>query len=201
MTDIDTTKMSASVKEAFNKQVAFFNIQQENAFFFCSPEEARHAMDSIREFREEGVQKKSDIIHLLKIKKELVKETKWILAPACNTVVSTGGSLSICALNQAIACIESHFPNPDEEEEDVMDVDIVIVHALRFADIRAWGEGCYYAADRTERKFGIVAYTINDTPVFLDNTIPPSIILLCSTGLYAKDKKLSLGKLEVTCDF
>ena len=50
--------------------------------------------------------------------------------PAANKVVSTGGALSIAALNQAFATIESHD----------LTVGKVVCHALRYADIRLWGK-------------------------------------------------------------
>ena len=50
--------------------------------------------------------------------------------PAANQIVSTGGALSLSALNQAFATVESHD----------LTVGKVVCHALRYADIRAWGQ-------------------------------------------------------------
>lgn len=60
--------------------------------------------------------------------------------PAANTVVSTGGALSIAALNQAFAAIESHD----------LTVGKVVCHALRYADIRLWGKTVYDEATQKE---------------------------------------------------
>ena len=60
--------------------------------------------------------------------------------PAANTVVSTGGALSIAALNQAFATIESHD----------LTVGKVVCHALRYADIRLWGKTVYDEATQKE---------------------------------------------------
>jgi len=60
--------------------------------------------------------------------------------PAANKVVSTGGALSIAALNQAFATIESHD----------LTVGKVVCHALRYADIRLWGKTVYDEATQKE---------------------------------------------------
>jgi len=60
--------------------------------------------------------------------------------PASNKVVSTGGALSIAALNQAFATIESHD----------LTVGKVVCHALRYADIRLWGKTVYDEATQKE---------------------------------------------------
>ncbi|MCK9433819.1 MAG: hypothetical protein M0R32_03135 [Candidatus Cloacimonetes bacterium] len=60
--------------------------------------------------------------------------------PAANTVVSTGGALSVSALNQAFATIEQHD----------LTVGKVVCHALRYADIRNWGKTVYDEATQKE---------------------------------------------------
>lgn len=60
--------------------------------------------------------------------------------PGANEVTSTGGSLSISALNQAFASIEQHD----------LTVGKVVCHALRYADIRAWGKTVYDEATQKE---------------------------------------------------
>ena len=60
--------------------------------------------------------------------------------PAANQVLSTGGALSIAALNQAFATIESHD----------LTVGKVVCHALRYADIRLWGKTVYDEATQKE---------------------------------------------------
>jgi hypothetical protein len=60
--------------------------------------------------------------------------------PAANKVTSTGGALSIAALNQAFAKIESHD----------LTVGKVVCHALRYADIRLWGKTVYDEATQKE---------------------------------------------------
>jgi len=47
-----------------------------------------------------------------------------------NTVTSTGGSLSLNAMNQAFATIEQHD----------LTVGKIVMHALRYADVRNWGK-------------------------------------------------------------
>lgn len=60
--------------------------------------------------------------------------------PAANTVVSSGGALSVSALNQAFATIEQHD----------LTVGKVVCHALRYADIRNWGKTVYDEATQKE---------------------------------------------------
>jgi hypothetical protein len=59
---------------------------------------------------------------------------------AAHTVVSTGGALSITALNQAFATVEQHD----------LTVGKVVLHALRYADIRNWGKTVYDEATTKE---------------------------------------------------
>ncbi len=60
--------------------------------------------------------------------------------PAANSVISTGGALSVSALNQAFATIEQHD----------LTVGKVVCHALRYADIRNWGKTVYDEATQKE---------------------------------------------------
>ena len=60
--------------------------------------------------------------------------------PAANSVTSTGGALSVSALNQAFATIEQHD----------LTVGKVVCHALRYADIRNWGKTVYDEATQKE---------------------------------------------------
>ena len=60
--------------------------------------------------------------------------------PDANSVTSTGGALSVSALNQAFATIEQHD----------LTVGKVVCHALRYADIRNWGKTVYDEATQKE---------------------------------------------------
>ena len=60
--------------------------------------------------------------------------------PAANQIVSTGGALSLSALNQAFAAVEQHD----------LTVGKVVCHALRYADIRAWGQTVFDQATQKE---------------------------------------------------
>jgi hypothetical protein len=57
-----------------------------------------------------------------------------------NTVVSTGGTLTLAALNQAFATIEQHD----------LTVGKLVMHALRYADIRNFGKTVYDEATQKE---------------------------------------------------
>ena len=59
---------------------------------------------------------------------------------AANTVVSTGGTLTLAALNQAFATIEQHD----------LTVGKIVMHALRYADVRNFGKTVYDEATQKE---------------------------------------------------
>jgi hypothetical protein len=59
---------------------------------------------------------------------------------AANTVVSTGGALTVQALNSAFGTIEQHD----------LTVGKVVTHALRYIDIRNWGKTVYDEATQKE---------------------------------------------------
>jgi len=59
---------------------------------------------------------------------------------ANHTVVSTGGALTITALNQAFSTVEQHD----------LTVGKVVLHAFRYADIRNWGKTVYDEATTKE---------------------------------------------------
>lgn len=60
--------------------------------------------------------------------------------PTANQVTSTGGALSISALNQAFAQVEQHD----------LTVGKIVMHALRYADVRNWGKTVYDEATQKE---------------------------------------------------
>ncbi len=59
---------------------------------------------------------------------------------AAHTVVATGGALTVNALNQAFATIEQHD----------LTVGKIVMHALRYADVRNWGKTVYDEATTKE---------------------------------------------------
>lgn len=59
---------------------------------------------------------------------------------AAHTTVSTGGVLSLYALNQCFATIEQHD----------LTVGKIVMHALRYADVRNWGKTVYDEATTKE---------------------------------------------------
>jgi len=83
----------------------------------------------------------------IKAKEAIQKEEDTNIFNAINaaidgnhTVTSTGGALSITALNQAFATVEQHD----------LTVGKVVLHALRYADIRNWGKTVYDEATTKE---------------------------------------------------
>ena len=63
-----------------------------------------------------------------------------VAVPAVNQITSTGGALSLSALNQAFVAVESHD----------LTVGKVVCHAIRYGDIRSWGQTVFDQATQKE---------------------------------------------------
>ena len=174
-TSIESAASEAVAKE-FNNQVAFFNIGKGHAFFLCSPDEARYAMDSVREWRASGVkvresegQEAARIARKDAFRAALVGTRAWeSVVPAC-TVISTGGQLSFSALNQSFATIEANFRKVGPT------VDVIVTGALRCADIRQWGRTVFDEATQKEFIGRGLFGSVFGADIYLDNTLPPRL--------------------------
>ena len=181
MTAVDPETVSNAITKQFQNQVAFFNIGKEHAFFFCSPDEARHAMDAVREFREHGHslrlrgERREDLV------KKLTESKAWENSEPSMTVISVGNGvgnpcprLSISALSEAFKAIEDKF------RINGPIVDVVIMSALRFGDIRAWGTSIYNPASAEDvikrRVFG----NIWNADIYIRNAFPNDRVVVAS---------------------
>ena len=180
---------SAAVSEMFEGQVAFFNIGKKHAFFLCSPDEARHAMDCVRQWRDKRTVARALMASRDAFKAEMVAGKAWEHIPSSRHVVSIGGSLSLSALNQAFATVEIEFKTNDPV------VDIIVVGAIRHADIRCWGATVCIETSTEEKKERGVYARVFGADVYLDNTLPHNIVLVGS--IPCKEWNGMCSKVEV----
>lgn len=166
---------SAAVSEMFEGQVAFFNIGKKHAFFLCSPDEARHAMDCVRQWRDKRTVSKALAAARDAFKAAVVASKEWNALPFDKQVISSSGTLSLSALNQAFAVIEVEF----QEKGPI--VDIIVVGAARASDIRSWGITIYdHASDEDKKARGVYFTNLFGTDVYLDNAVPQNVVLVGS---------------------
>lgn len=93
---------------------------------------------------------------------------------AAHTVTATGGALSLTALNQAFATIESHD----------LTVAKVIMHALRYADVRAWGKTVYDEATQREVLTSGLFGHIWTADIHVSSRMPTTTVLLTAPADY-----------------
>ena len=93
---------------------------------------------------------------------------------AANTVVSTGGALSLNALNQAFATIEQHD----------LTVGKIVCHALRYADIRNFGKTVYDEATQKEvLTTGLFGHLFT-ADIHVSSKCPTATVLLLAPAEY-----------------
>jgi len=93
---------------------------------------------------------------------------------AANTVISTGGALSLNALNQAFATIEQHD----------LTVGKIVLHALRYADIRNFGKTVYDEATQKEvLTTGLFGHLFT-ADIHVSSKMPTALVLLLAPAEY-----------------
>ena len=117
----------------------------------------------------------------IKSKEAIQKEedTQVLLAldaavPAANQVISTGGALSISALNQAFAQVELH---------DLI-VGKVVMHALRYADVRNWGKTVYDEATQKEVLTSGLFGHIWTADIHVSSRVTPTFVYVLAPAEY-----------------
>jgi hypothetical protein len=95
-------------------------------------------------------------------------------ANANNIVVSTGGALSLNALNQAFATIEQHD----------LTVGKIVMHALRYADVRNWGKTVYDEATQKEVLTTGLFGHIFTADIHVSSKMPTSQVILLAPAEY-----------------
>lgn len=91
-----------------------------------------------------------------------------------NTVTATGGSLTLTALNQAFATIESHD----------LTVAKIIMHANRYADVRNWGMTVYDQATTREVLTSGLFGHLYTADIHVSSKMPTDTVLLLAPGDY-----------------
>ena len=135
-------EIASIISSQFENQVALFNLKDKNAFFFISPEEARIAMDYIKQWRIDGFKQ----IVREKQLDEFVNNLKTNYNDAeIETIVikdkfEKKDFFSIDFLNYSYAILEAQNRN----------VDAIIVNSTTFAEIRNWGRAVYDEATKQE---------------------------------------------------
>jgi hypothetical protein len=135
-------EIASIISSQFENQVALFNLKDKNAFFFISPEEARIAMDYIKQWRIDGFkqiarEKKLDE-YVNNFKNNYNAET--LETTVVKDKFEKKDYFSIDFLNYSYAIIEVENRN----------VDAIIVNAATFAEIRNWGRTVYDEATKQE---------------------------------------------------
>jgi len=93
---------------------------------------------------------------------------------AANLIVSTGGALSLQALNQAFAAVESHD----------LTVGKVVCHALRYADIRAWGQTAFDQATMKEVLTTGLFGHIFTADIHVSSRVPTTMVYVMAPAEY-----------------
>jgi hypothetical protein len=94
--------------------------------------------------------------------------------PAVNQVISTGGALSISALGQAFASVEQHD----------LTVGKVVLHALRYNDIRNWGKTVYDEATQKEVLTSGLFGHIWTADIHVSSRVTPAYVFVLSLAEY-----------------
>jgi hypothetical protein len=94
--------------------------------------------------------------------------------PAANQVISTGGALSTSALGQAFASVEQHD----------LTVGKVVLHALRYNDIRNWGKTVYDEATQKEVLTTGLFGHIWTADIHVSSRVTPKYVFVLSLAEY-----------------
>jgi len=94
--------------------------------------------------------------------------------PAANQVISTGGALSTSALGQAFASVEQHD----------LTVGKVVLHALRYNDIRNWGKTVYDEATQKEVLTSGLFGHIWTADIHVSSRVTPAYVFVLSLAEY-----------------
>jgi hypothetical protein len=165
-------EIASIISSQFENQVAFFNLKDKNAFFFISPEEARIAMDYIKQWRIDGFKQIAREKQLY----EYVNNFKNNYSPEkLETIVikdkfEKKDFFSIDFLNYSYSIMEW---------EDRI-VDAIIVNSNTFAEIRNWGRTVFDEATKKEATESGLYGRIFTADIFLLNSVEDYHLILIS---------------------
>jgi len=165
-------EIASIISSQFENQVALFNLKDKNAFFFISPEEARIAMDYIKQWRIDGFKQ----IAREKQLDEYVNNFKnnYNVETLDTTVIKDKFKkkdyFSIDFLNYSYALIECENRN----------VDAIIINNTTFAEIRNWGRTVFDEATKQEALGRGVYGRIFTADIYLLNSVEDYSLILVS---------------------
>ena len=169
-------------------RVVFMNIKTGSVFFDCNPAEARVAQKSVKRFRlsvaSGDYEKRAE-----EIQQQLREGIKKIDDVSVkHIVISTGGQLTLNALNQGVAQLE----------QDGYEIDTVFLSPMRHADVRNFGTSIYDEPNELYQEITGVKKIIWDMDIYVTREVPMDTVLLCGS-IYdgEKTEELVWGKIEV----
>ena len=173
-------------------RVVFMNVKDGGVFFDCSPAEARVAERAIKEFRitsnEEDYQAR--VFELRSQFKECLAQSEELIRD--NIVISTGGALTLNALNQTFAILES----------EGYAVDTIFAHPMRYADIRGFGSSCFDETDQVYQEMTGVKWRLWEADISSNRLAPADSVFVCGSHLDGeKQDKLMIAKIVVSLGY
>lgn len=165
-------EIASIISSQFENQVALFNLKDKNAFFFISPEEARIAMDYIKEWRMDGfkqiAREKQLDEYVNKFKNNYNAET--LDTTVIKDKFEKKDFFSTDFLNYSYALVES---------ENRL-VDAIIINSTTYAEIRNWGRTVFDEATKQEVVNRGVYGRIFTADIYLLNSVEDYHIILVS---------------------
>ncbi len=160
------------ISSQFENQVAFFNIKDKNAFFFVAPDEARIAMDYIKQWRINGFNQINREKKLDEYVKTMMNEysSREIETIIIRDAFSPQYRFSLDFVNHSFL---------EMEKEDRI-VDALVISARTYAEIRMWGKTIYNEASVYEIKHrGVFGY-IYTADIYVSKKVNDYDILVVS---------------------
>ena len=184
--------ISAIISEQMENQVAFFNIKDKNAFFFITPEEARVAIDYIKQWRIDGFNTKKrhkeldDYVQSFNDSYESMYKYSFREFDEGRNIFQVSASNFLTFLNHACIHMESRSRFTDA----------FVMNAKTYSNVRCLGKAVYddaTEADRIER--GIVGH-IYTGDIYLCNKMEDDEVLLISQPRKEDEKDMSRSTSE-----
>ncbi len=107
-----------------------------------------------------------------------------------HTITATGGSLTISALNQAFSTIEQHD----------LTVGKIVMHAQRYADVRAWGKSVYDEASTREVLTSGLFGHLYTADIHVSSRMSTSTVLLLAPAEYVGAFPIRQDVTIIPCD-
>lgn len=171
-TQYTSHEIASIISSQFENQVALFNLKDKNAFFFLSPEEARIAMDYIKQWRISGfkqISREKKLDEFVKSFRNNYDDQK-LDTIVINNKFEQKEFFSLDFLNYSYSAIET--------ENRI--VDAIIVNAITFAEIRNWGRCVYEEPTKQECVEREIGGRIFNADIYLCDKIEDYQLVLLS---------------------